>query len=78
MKVKVLQVKNAKFKYRFSWKSYWVDVAIFDYNCTPFLLQMRVNRLNGKSFKSTRITGKKYLQSTCREIGDLTPMEPSE
>lgn len=75
MKVDVLQLENAKFKSKFSWWSLWVDVAVFDYNCTPYLLQMRVSRLNRKNFNSIRITGTYvYRQSTSLSIGDLTSM----
>jgi len=49
--------------------------AVFDYECTPFLLQMRVDRMNGKHFRCIRMTGTfHYRQATVRDIGDLTPM----
>jgi hypothetical protein len=74
MKVNVLQVEDAKFK-KFCWWSNWIDVAVYDYSSTPYLLQMKVNRFNKKSFKSTRMAGSiVYRQTTCREIGDLTSM----
>lgn len=75
MNVDVIQVKDAEFK-RFSWWSDWVDVAVFDCNSTPFLLQMSVNRFNKKRFNAIRMTGSiAYRQSTCYEIGDLVQME---
>ena len=73
LKVNVLQIDNAIFK-KWSWWSNWIDVAVFDYRSTPFLLQMRVDRFNRKSFNAIRMTGT-FAQSTCREIGDLTPMQ---
>ena len=77
MKVNVLQVEDAKFK-KWAWWSNWVDVAVFDYSYTPFLLQMRVNRFNKKEFNAMRMTGKYiYRQSSAREIGDLTQMSAS-
>jgi hypothetical protein len=76
MKVEVLQVEQAKFsKYR--WWSNWVDIAVYDYECTPFLLQMSVNKFNKKRFRSVRMTGTfKYRQASCSAIGDLLPMKP--
>jgi hypothetical protein len=74
MKVDVITVDQATFK-RWKWWSNWVDVAVFDYNCAPYLLQMRVSRLNKKDFNAMRITGSfVYRQATCREIGDLVQM----
>ncbi len=74
MKVDVMQVDNAVFKYRYSFWSLWIDIAVFDYSCTPFLLQMKVNRFNGKAFKSICISGKYvHRQTDCHTIGDLMP-----
>lgn len=74
MKVDVIQVEEAKFK-RLRWWSNWVDVAVFNYDCKPFLLQMRISRTNKKQFSAVCMTGKfLYRQSTVQEIGDLTPM----
>ncbi len=75
MKVDVIQVEQAKFQHRFRWWSNWIDVALFDYNSTPFLLQMSVSRTNGKRFNCKRITGSiAYRQCDAAQIGDLTPM----
>ena len=74
MKVNVLQVDDVSFRSRWSFWSKWVDVAVYDYGYTPYLLQMRVNRINRKKFKSTRITGLVYRQATAAQIGDLTQM----
>lgn len=74
MKVDVLTIDDVTFKW-WQWWSNWVDVAVFDYFSTPFLLQMRVSRTNEKMFNAKRITGKYiYRQSTCLEIGDLVQM----
>jgi len=75
MKVDVLQVEQAKFHSKWHFWSNWVDVAVYDYNSTPFLLQMSVSRFNRKRFRSYRITGRLwYRQARCSEIGDLTAM----
>lgn len=75
MNVNVLQIEEAKFK-RYWWWSNWVDIAVFDFESTPFLLQMKVSRTNKKRFNATRMTGAFiYRQSTCQEIGDLTQMD---
>lgn len=74
MKVNVLQVQDATFR-RFRRWSMWVDVAVYDYECTPYLLQMQVNRSNKKRFRSVRITGSIiYRQANSQVIGDLTAM----
>ena len=73
MKVDVLTVADVEFG-RLQWWSNWIDVAVFDYNCRPFLLQMRINRINGKQFKAICITGPWYKQATACAISDLTQM----
>lgn len=79
MKVDVLQVEQAKFHGFLHLWSNWVDVATYDYNSTPFLLQMSVSRFNRKRFRSTRITGSLwYRQATCHAIGDLTQMKAAQ
>jgi hypothetical protein len=74
MKVNVLQVSDATFRRRFSWWSQWIDIAVFDYASTPHLIQMRVSRANGKSFRSIDMTGWGTKLCNTREVGDLTPM----
>ena len=73
MKVDVITVADVNIK-RWRWFSDWVDIAVFDYNCRPWLVQMRVSRTNRKSFRAVSITGIFYKQTSAREIGDLTPM----
>lgn len=75
MKVDVLQVKDAKFNTGFNWWSDWVDICIYDYESTPFLLQMSVSRTNKKKFRSTRISGTfAHRQVNSSTIGDLIQM----
>lgn len=76
MKVNVLQVHDAKFHNCFHYWSKWVDVCLYDFQSTPFLLQMSVSRLNKKKFRSVRVTGSiTYRQARATDIGDLTQME---
>lgn len=79
MKVDILQVDQAKFHSFMHFWSNWVDVAMYDYNSTPFLLQMSISRFNRKKFRSTRVTGVLcYRQATCHAIGDLTKMKATQ
>lgn len=74
MKIDVLQIEDAKFIKWCFW-SKWIDVAIYDYDATPFLLQMKVSRFNAKRFKSIRLTGRyAYRQALASDIGDLVQM----
>lgn len=78
MKVDVITVENATFR-RLCWWSNWIDVCLYDYESTPFLLQMKVSRSNKKRFRSVRITGSiVYRQATCAAIGNLTQMEQAK
>jgi hypothetical protein len=75
VKVDVLQVQDAKFNSGFSWWSDWVDVCIYDFESTPFLLQMSVSRTNKKKFRNARISGTfAYRQVRSSAIGDLVQM----
>lgn len=74
MKINVLTIDDVRFG-ALRWWSAWIDVCVFDYNCTPYLLQMRISRTNKKAFRCVRITGSiVYRQATCGAIGDLTQM----
>ena len=76
MNINILQLKDAHFKSKLHWWSCWVDAAVFNYEYTPFLLQMKISRINKKAFNAICITGKHvYRQATCKEIGDLVSME---
>jgi hypothetical protein len=76
MKVDVLQVENVEIG-RFSWWSKWVDVCVFDYECKPYLVQMKISRANGKKFRSIDITGSFLKLANTGQIGDLMPMNKS-
>jgi len=60
---------------KYSWWSKWVDIAVYDYNSVPWLIQMKVSRSNKKKFRSVSMTGIFYKQSTSIAVGDLTQMK---
>jgi hypothetical protein len=75
MKVNVLQMTEVKFK-RWRWWSDWIDIAVFNYNVVPWLVQMKISRTNRKAFRVTSMIGLNTIRSaTCSDIGDLTQME---
>ena len=74
MKVDVITVEDAKIG-RWRWFSNWFVVAVFDYECRPWLVQMRVSRTNAKSFRAVSITGRWYKQTSHSVIGNLTQMK---
>lgn len=74
MKVDVITVEQVQIK-KWRWWSNWIDVAVFDYECRPFLVQMCVSRNNKKKFRSVSITGPTYKQAVSTVIGDLTQMK---
>ncbi len=74
MKVNVITVEDVKIG-RWSWFSKWIDVAVFDYEYRPFLLQMRISRTNAKSFRTVSMTGLLSRQVYVKDIGDLTQMK---
>lgn len=73
VKVNVITVEDVPIQ-KWSWFSRWIDIAVFEYECRPWLVQMRVSRTNAKSFRAVSITGRFYKQTTVREIGNLTQM----
>ena len=73
MKINVLTIDDMTIG-KWRWWSNWIDIAVFDYECRPWLLQMRVSRTNAKAFKSISVTGIRYRQTTSTCIGDLTQM----
>ena len=74
MKVNVSTLADATFL-GWSWWSNWIDIAIFDYQFQPFLVQMSISRTNAKKFRSVCLTGRySYRQATTHEIGNLTQM----
>lgn len=74
MKVNVIQLQDATFR-KWRWWSNWIDVAVFDYEYRPYLLQMRVSRANGKQFNAICMAGFIYRQASSSTIGDLTQMK---
>jgi len=63
------QKKELNFKwYRFN--SDWFDVGVFDFGCCGYLLQVKVNRFNGKTFRVKSFAGK--LQCARPQISILT------
>ena len=74
MKVDVIHVSEASFR-RFSWYSDWVDVAVYDYECRPWLIQMSISRTNKKRFRSVSISGMLYKQVSVSQVGSLTQMK---
>ena len=71
--VSVLTVCDVEIK-RWRWYSNWIDIAVFDYNSRPWLVQMRISRFNGKQFRSVSMTGFGYKQTTAAQIGDLVQL----
>ena len=72
MKVNVLQVKDAKFLRKWHYWSMWVDVAVYDRGDNGYLLQMKVSRLNKKSFRA--VCFDKWTYATVSMVGDLIQM----
>lgn len=73
MKVDILTINDVAIP-KWRWWSNWIDVAVFDYECRPWLIQMRVSRTNAKRFKAISITGSRYKQTQSLCVGDLTQM----
>ena len=68
MKVNFVQVDKAVFRYWWCWWSDWVDICVFDYACTGYLVQMSVNRFNKKKFRAVGFTGYKYVDCSCEHV----------
>jgi len=77
-KVNVLTVGDVKIK-RWCWWSSWVDIAVYDHNVNPHLIQMKISRSNSKKFRSINMMGWKF-GNNCRmsDIVDLTQMKPDK
>ena len=59
----------------FQWWSKWIDIAVVELNCEPFLIQMKVSRFNKKKFNAIKMNGKSgFYPVNYNSIGDLTPM----
>ena len=75
MKVDVIQASDITFKKWRYWSS-WFDVSVVSLGGSVYLIQMKVSRMNGKSFKSVRIDSRFNiydLSPVC--VGDLTQMK---
>lgn len=76
MKVDVIQAEESTFKSKLCWWSNWIDIAIVDISCEPFLIQMSVSRTNKKKFRNSKVTGcLLYKQVPASAIGDLKTMK---
>lgn len=74
MKVDVLTVDDVEIK-KYHWWSQWVDICIFQYGYTGYLLQMKVSRTNAKKFKHTAFKSRGgTAHAGIGEAGDLTQM----
>jgi len=73
-KVNVLTDLDVEFRGKYSWWSKWVDIAVFDHACKPYLVQMKVSRNNKKKFRSVSTVGVVARYSDSLVIGDLNQM----
>ncbi len=72
--VKVLQVEDVEIG-KWRWWSDWIDVSVFNFGHGGYLLQMKVNRRNGKKFRATAFQGvARAAHASCGEVGDLIPI----
>ena len=55
-KVDVVTVDDVTIS-KFHWWSKWIDICVFNFGGTGYLLQMRVSRTNAKSFRCAGMTG---------------------
>lgn len=56
MKVAVLTVADVQIG-RWRWWSDWIDIAVFDFGYTGYLLQMKISRTNAKRFTVRAFSG---------------------
>lgn len=73
MKVNVMVVEDIVIR-RFRWWSNWIDICIYDFDGSSYLVQMRISRTNAKSFRSVKTTGIFSWGCGSSVIGDLTGM----
>ena len=52
--IRILTVDDVEIK-KFRWWSSWIDVTVCNNGAYAYLLQMKINRLNSKKFKSINI-----------------------
>ncbi len=75
MKINVLQVSDTKIR-PWCWWSDWVDVAVFNFADSGYLLQMQVSRRNAKRFKVRAFKGMlDVAHPDCQKVGDLAQMQ---
>ena len=58
IKIPVLQVEDATFKPYHYWSD-WIDVFTYR-NVSPYLVQMKISRMNGKKFRSVSMISSFY------------------
>ena len=74
MKVDVLTVESIEIK-KYRWWSNWVDVCVFDYGGSGYLLQMKVSRFNAKKFKCIAMKNLTSIaHANAFKTGNLTQM----
>ncbi|AGG58091.1 hypothetical protein VPAG_00055 [Vibrio phage douglas 12A4] len=80
MKVNVLTDIDVTFK-KYLWWSKWVDIAVYEYNHTAYLIQMSVSRMNKKKFRSVSIANDRLFSTRnvkIAAVGDLTQSKAME
>lgn len=73
MKVEVLTVNDIDIP-RWRWWSNWIDVAVFDFGTSGYLLQMKVSRTNRKRFNHIPLKGVGVVCAHTGQAGDLVQM----
>jgi len=68
MKIDILTLEDVKIG-KFNWFSKWIDIAVYEYGYSSYLLQMRISRTNAKSFRCRNIA-----ETSMANIGNLTQM----
>ena len=78
MKVDVVQVKDAEFRYKWSYWSMWIDVCVYKFGYDGYLLQMSVSRTNRKKFRSAPYSASPFKSVDAGHVGDLTQMKRAD
>ena len=76
MKIPVLTAKDVEFRNWCFWTD-WIDIAVFDYGHDGYLLQMKVNRFNGKRFICRKFRGAGVAVPSVSQVEELLPMNHS-
>ena len=69
MKIEVLQVEDVTFEPYHYWSN-WIDVFAYSY-VSPYLVQMKISRCNGKKVRTTQMAGGWFNSSTIQIPSDL-------